>query len=405
MRNEVRGAMRTVNRIAAHGWGCAALLVLLAPRALVADSPQRAAATPAAAQPVQPQEPAPAQAQLLAGLRPLEGDYVIQNFHFASGEALPELRLHVTTLGKARRDEHGRVTNAVLLLHGTGGTGHGFLAPRFAGVLFGKGQLLDVARYYIIMPDAIGHGASSKPSDGLHARFPQYDYEDMVSAQYALLTQSLSVDHLRLILGTSMGCMHTWLWAEQYPGFMDAAMPLACLPVPIAGRDRVWRDLVMDSIRTDPEWLQGEYRSEPMQALHAAAGFMLIAGSAPIQMQIALPTPAAADEFLKVYMDRELPELDANDLLYQIGASRDYDPSSGLDKIQTRVTWINSADDFVDPPDLGIAEREVKKIRNARFILLPASEQTHGHSTHSWAAVWQQYLNELLASTPPKPES
>jgi homoserine O-acetyltransferase len=399
--------------IAAHGVRCAALLVLIAPRALIADSPQPAplhpvaalAAAPAAAQPVQPQEAAPPQAPLPVGLRPLEGDYVIPNFRFASGEALPELRLHVTTLGKAHRDEHGRVTNAVLLLHGNGGSGHSFLAPRFAGVLFGKGQLLDVARYYIIMPDALGHGASSKPSDGLHARFPQYDYEDMVSAQYALLTQSLSVDHLRLILGTAMGCMHTWLWAERYPGFMDAAMPLACLPVPIAGRNRIWRDLVTDSIRTDPEWLQGEYRSEPMQALHAAAGFMLIAGSAPIQMQIALPTPAAADEFLKVYMDRELPELDANDLLYQVDASHDYDASGGLDKIQTRITWINSADDFVNPPELGIAEREVKKIRNARFILLPASEQTHGHSTHSWAAVWQQYLNELLASTQPKPES
>jgi homoserine O-acetyltransferase len=388
--------MRTVNHsvrrgarwMVTHSLRCAALLVLIAPRALIAASPQ----------------PAPLQPALPAGLRPLEGDYVIPNFRFASGEALPEVRLHFTTLGKPRRDEHGRVTNAVLLLHGTGGSGHSFLAPRFAGVLFGKGQLLDVARYYIILPDALGHGASSKPSDGLHAHFPQYNYEDMVSAQYALLTQSLSVDHLRLILGTSMGCMHTWLWTEQYPGFMDAAMPLACLPVPIAGRNRVWRDLVMESIRTDPEWLQGEYRSEPMQALHAAAGFMLIAGSAPIQMQIALPTPDAADEFLKVYLDREIPELDANDLLYQIGASHDYDPSGGLDKIQARVTWINSADDFINPPELGIAEREVKKIRNARFILLPASEQTHGHSTHSWAAVWQQYLSELLASTQPKPE-
>jgi homoserine O-acetyltransferase len=341
---------------------------------------------------------------LPAGLRTLEGDYVMPNFRFASGEALPELRLHFTTLGKARRDEHGHVTNAVLLLHGTGGSGHSFLTPRFAGVLFGKGAPLDATRYYIILPDAVGHGASSKPSDGLHAHFPQYTYEDMVSAQYALLTQSLSVDHVRLILGTAMGGMHTWLWMEQYPGFMDAAMPLACLPAPIAGRNRVWRDLVMDSIRTDPEWLQGEYRSEPMQALHAAAGFMLIAGSAPIQMQLALPSRDAADEFLRVYMDREIPELDANDLLYQINASRDYDPSGGLDKIQTRVMWVNSADDFVNPPDLGIAEREVKKIRNARFILLPASEQTYGHSTPSWAAVWQQYLSELLASTQSKPE-
>lgn len=311
--------------------------------------------------------------------------------------------MHFTTLGKPRRDAGGHVSNAVLILHGTGGSGHSFLVDRFAGVLFGKGQLLDANRYYIILPDAIGHGESSKPSDGLHARFPQYTYQDMVSAQYALVTQGLHVDHLRLLMGTSMGCMHAWMWAEQYPSFMDAAMPLACLPVQIAGRNRLWRDLTMDSIRTDPEWLQGEYRSEPMQALHAAAGFLLIAGSAPIQMQIALPTRDAADEFLKKYMDRQLPELDANDLLYQLNASRDYDPSGALDRIQTRVTWINSADDFTNPPELGIAEREVKKIKNARFILLPASDQTHGHGTHSWPAVWQQYLSELLASTQQKP--
>ena len=377
----------------------ATLLVLLA-----AGVSAPGASAPAAAQQPQAQPPRtqPLESPLPAGVRTLEGDYVIPNFRFASGETLPELRLHFATLGKARRDEHGRVTNAVLLLHATGGSGHSFLAPRFAGVLFGKGQLLDATRYYIILPDAIGHGASSKPSDGLHAHFPQYNYDDMLSAQFALLSQSLGIDHLRLILGTSMGCMHTWLWMEQYPGFMDAAMPLACLPVPIAGRNRVWRDLLMDSIRTDPEWLQGEYRSEPTQALRAAAGLLLIAGSAPIQMQIALPTRDAADEFLKVYMDREIAELDANDLLYQIAASRDYDPSGDLDKIQARVMWINSADDFINPPDLGIAEREVKKISNARFILLPASDQTHGHGTHSWAEVWQQYLSDLLAATEPK---
>lgn len=340
---------------------------------------------------------------------PIGGDYVIPNFKFASGEALPELRIHYTTLGKPRRDAGGHVTNAVLILHGTGGSGQSFLVDRFAGVLFGKNQLLDTSRYYVILPDGIGHGESSKPSDGLHARFPQYDYADMVAAQYALVTQGLQVDHLRLLMGTSMGCMHTWMWAERYPAFMDAAMPLACLPVPIAGRNRLWRDLIIESIRTDPEWLGGEYRTEPMQALRAAAGYLLIAGSAPIQMRIALPTPDAADEFLKVYMERQLPELDANDLLYQVGASRDYDPSGALERIQTRILWINSADDFINPPELGIAEREVKKVRNARFVLLPASDQTHGHGTHTWAAVWQQYLAELLAatqpkSTPPRPE-
>jgi len=273
---------------------------------------------------------------------------------------------------------------------------------RFAGVLFGKGQLLDSNRYYIILPDAIGHGDSSKPSDGLHAHFPQYDYEDMVVAQHAMVMQGLQVDHLRLVMGTSMGCMHSWMWAERYPDFMDAVMPLACLPVQIAGRNRLWRDLITDAIRTDPQWLQGEYRSEPLGALRAAAGVLLIAGSSPIQMQLALPARDAADEFLQKYMEREIADLDANDLLYQVGASGDYDPSAGLDKIQVPVMWINSGDDFVNPPELGIAEREVKKLKRGRFVLLPASDQTHGHGTHTWAAAWQQYLGELLASSEPK---
>jgi homoserine O-acetyltransferase len=335
-------------------------------------------------------------------LKSTEGDYVVANFRFASGETLPELRLHYTTLGKAHRDAQGRVNNAVLILHATGASGRSFLADRFAGVLFGKGQLLDSSRFYIILPDGIGHGGSSKPSDGLHAHFPQYDYDDMVDAQHALLTQGLQVDHLRLVIGTSMGCMHSWMWAERYPDFVDALMPLACLPVPIAGRNRLWRDLLMDAIRSDREWMQGEYRSEPMGALRTAAGMLLIAGSSPIQMQLALPTRDAADEFLQKYMQRELDDLDANDLLYQVNASRNYDPSAGLDKIGAPVMWINSADDFVNPPELGIAEREVKRLKNGRFVLLPASNQTHGHGTHTWAAAWQQYLKELLAASEPK---
>jgi homoserine O-acetyltransferase/O-succinyltransferase len=332
----------------------------------------------------------------------VEGDYVIPDFRFVSGETLPELRLHFSTLGKPRRDPRGRVVNAVLLLHGTGGSGRGFLADKFAGVLFGKGQPLDASRYYIIMPDAIGHGASSKPSDGLHMRFPRFDYEDMVTAQHSLLTQGLQVDHLRLVIGTSMGCMHTWLWAERYADFMDALMPLACLPVPIAGRNRVWRDLLMDAIRSDTQWMQGEYRSEPVDALRTAAGLLLLASSSPIQMQLALPTGDAADQFVQKYMPREIESLDANDLLYQVGAARDYDPSGGLDKITAPMTWINTGDDFVNPPELAIAEREVKRVKGARFVLLPATDQTHGHSTHSWPAVWQQYLKDLLAASEPK---
>jgi homoserine O-acetyltransferase len=343
----------------------------------------------------------PLQAAAPESAKVSEGDYVVVNFRFASGETLPELRLHYTALGKPHRNAHGHVDNAVLILHGTGGTARNFLADKFGGVLFGKGQLLDTSRYYIILPDGIGHGKSSKPSDGLHARFPAYAYEDMVNAQFALVTQGLQVDHLRLVMGTSMGCMHTWMWGESHADFVDALMPLACLPAQIAGRNRVWRDLVIDAIRTDPEWQQGEYKTEPMTALRSAAGILLLAGSAPIQMQAALPTRDAADEFLQKYMERELPGLDANDLLYQVSASRDYDPSARLETITAPVMWINSGDDFINPPELGIAEREIKRVKSGHFVLLPASDQTHGHGTHSWPALWQQYLRELLESSQP----
>ena len=336
--------------------------------------------------------------------RPLEGDYVIHDFHFASGETLPELRLHYTMLGKPQRDAHGHVNNAVLILHGTGGSGRSLLNEHFAGVLFGQGQLLDTNKYFIILPDGIGHGNSSKPSDGLHAHFPQYAYKDMVAAQHALLRRACEVDHLRLVMGTSMGCMHTFMWGETYPDFMDALMPLACLPVQIAGRNRLWRDLAhgCDSQRSR-SGSRATITSEPMAALRTAAGLLLIAGSAPIQMQIALPTRDAADEFLEKFMQRELDDLDANDLLYQVNASRDYDPSAGPREDQGAAAQVNSADDFINPPELGIAEREIKRVKNGRFVLLPASDQTHGHGTHTWAAVWQQYLAQLLeASAPPE---
>jgi len=332
---------------------------------------------------------------------PVEGDYIIHDFHFASGEVLPELRMHYITLGKPRRDSHGRVSNAVLGLHGTGGSGRSLLNEHFAGVLFGKGQLLDSNKYYIILPDGIGHGKSSKPSDALHAHFPKYTYADMVAAQHTLLLEGMQVDHLRLVIGTSMGCMHTFMWGETYPDFMDALMPLACLPVQIAGRNRLWRDLVVDAIRADPQWLQGEYTSEPMGALRTAAGLLLIAGSAPIQMQLTLPTRDAADEFLEKFMQRELQDLDANDLLYQVSASRDYDPSPALEKIIAPLTQVNSGDDFINPPELGIAEREMNRVKGGRFVLLPASDQTHGHGTHTWAALWQQYLAQLLDASQP----
>ena len=331
-----------------------------------------------------------------------ERNFAIRNFHFRSGEVLPELRLHYTLLGEPKRDARGRVTNAVLISHGTGGDGHQFLRPQFANVLFAPGGLLDPAKYFIILPDGIGHGKSSKPSDGLHARFPQYDYDDMIAAQHALLTQGLHVNHLRLVMGTSMGCMHAFVWGETYPDFMDALMPLACLPVQIAGRNRMWRKMIMDAIRNDPAWQGGEYKREPQMALRTAADLLLIAGSAPLQMQKAYPTRETADKYFDDYISRDLSTLDANDLLYQINASRNYDPSPALEKITAHVMWVNSADDFINPPELEIAEREAKRLKNGRFVLIPISDRTHGHGTHTWAAVWQSHLAELLnaAATP-----
>ena len=325
-----------------------------------------------------------------------EGDFLLRDFKFRSGETLPELRLHYTTLGDPKRDADGRVTNAVLILHGTGGSGQQFFRPQFSGVLFVPGGILDPARYFIILPDGIGHGKSSKPSDGLHMRFPRYDYDDMVAAHHALLTEGVGVDHLRLVMGTSMGCMHAFVWGETYPDFADALMPLACLPVQIAGRNRMWRKMIMDAIRSDPAWAGGEYKAQPRQALRTATDMLMIAGSAPLVMQREEATRDASDKYTAETIDRILPTLDANDLLYQLDASRNYDPSQRLGDIRARVTWINSADDFINPPELGIAERESKKLADGRFVLIPIGENTHGHGTHTWAAVWADHLRQLL---------
>ena len=328
---------------------------------------------------------------------PRQGDFVVRDFHFLSGESLPEVRIHFYTLGKPVKDSAGRTTNAVLILHGTGGSANTFFRPIFAGVLFGPGQLLDATKYFIIVPDNVGHGKSSKPSDGMHAHFPQYEYADMIALQHELMEKELGVNHLRLILGTSMGCMHTWMWGEAYVDFMDALMPLACQPVQIAGRNRIWRKMVIDGIRQDPEWKGGEYTTEPRAALQISADFLLIAGSAPLHMQEELPTRDAADNFLADWMKRTTASLDANDFLYAVSASRNYDPAGKLETIQAPVMFVNSADDFINPAELGVAEREIKRLRSGKFVLLPASEETHGHGTHTWAAVWLQYLKELLA--------
>ena len=330
---------------------------------------------------------------------PKEGDYVSRDFHFKSGETLPALKMHYATLGSPVRDGSGRVTNAVLLLHGTSGTGEQFLVPQFAGVLFGPGQLLDITRYYIILPDNIGHGKSSKPSDGMHAHFPHYDYDDMVAAQHELLEKGMGVTHLRLILGTSMGCMHSWIWGETYPGFMDALMPLACQPVQIAGRNRLWRKMVIDGIRDDPDWKNGEYNAQPRSALDTAADMFFIAAGAAMEMQMRFPTRKATDAADEAARKRFLAAHDANDLLYAVNASWDYDPSARLGSITAPVMFVNSADDFINPPELGIAEREIKRVKKGRFVLIPVSDQTHGHGTHTWGSVWQLYLKELLEAS------
>jgi homoserine O-acetyltransferase len=325
-----------------------------------------------------------------------EGDFIAHDFHFGSGETMPELRLHYTTVGQPQRDAKGHVTNAVLVLHGTGGDGHQFERPFFGNVLFGAGGLLDASRYFIVMPDSIGHGKSSKPSDGMHAHFPQYDYDDMVKAQYRLLTEGLKVDHLRLIMGTSMGCMHGFVWGETYPDFMDALQPMACLPVALVGRNWLWRSMVMEAIKNDPDWQGGEYKQQPRAALQVAEDMLLIAGSAPHQMQKALPTAEKVVARLDSAQKNAQQTLDANDFLYQINASRNYNPSPKLGLIKAPMMWINSADDFINPPELGIAEQEVKKITKGHFVLLPISDKTFGHGTHTHADTWHDYLAQLL---------
>lgn len=333
---------------------------------------------------------------------PVEGDLVMHDFAFADGSRLPELRIHYRTLGTPVRDASGTVRNAVMILHGTTGNGTNFLTPTFGGHLFGAGQLLDASKWYIILPDGIGHGRSSRPSEGMHARFPRYTYDDMVRAQYRLLTEGLGVNHLRLLMGTSMGAMHSWVWGYTHPGFMDALMPLASAPVQIAGRNRMMRRMAMDAIRDDPAWRGGDYTTQP-RGLADAVHVLILMGSAPLPMQRQMPTRDAADSVLEATVARYLRTTDANDFLYAFDASREYDPSPHLGEIRAPVMAVNSADDEINPPELGIVEREIQRVPRGRFVLLPLSEQTRGHGTHSIPAVWGQYLAELLAESGPIP--
>jgi homoserine O-acetyltransferase len=328
-----------------------------------------------------------------------EADFVVKDFRFTSGETLPELRLHYRTLGQPRRDEKGIVRNAVLVLHGTGGSGRGFLNETFAGGLFAKGKLLDADKYFIVLPDGIGHGGSSKPSDGLRARFPHYGYVDLVTAQHRLLTEGLNVNHLRLVMGTSMGGMHTWLWGERYPDFMDALMPLASLPSQIAGRNRMMRRMVIDPIKTDPDWRNGDYEQQPVRGLTTAIYTLIFMTSSPLQWHKRAPTRDEADRYFDEMVASRLKNADANDMLYHYDASRDYDPGPDLEKIRAPLVAVNSADDQVNPPELGVVEREIARVRRGRAVVIPISDKTRGHGSHSIPDLWKHELERLLSES------
>jgi homoserine O-acetyltransferase len=339
--------------------------------------------------PVMP-APAPARAQVRADT----GTAVLRDFRFTSGASLPEVRIFYRTLGRPLRGPDGTVRNAVLILHGTGGSGQGFLGPNFAGQLFGPRQPLDTARFYLIIPDNLGHGRSTRPSAGLRARFPEYGYEDMTNAQYRLLTEHLGVNHLHLIIGTSMGCMHAWTWGVRWPDVMDGLVPLACLPAPIAGRNRMWRTLVVDAIRTDPAWQGGDYAVQP-PGLRGALNLIWFVGTAPLNEQRMAPTRDSADAWIR-WMEGRFATTDANDLMYAVAASRDYDPSPHLERVRAAVLAINFGDDVINPPELGVMERLMPRVSRGRYVLIPGSEATRGHGTHSLPALWKQHLVVFL---------
>ena len=363
------------------------LLAILA--AVTAQTPSSAASSPA--------RPAPAATMTSWSSR--DADFLIPEFRFGTGERMQNLRLHYTTLGKPRRNARGEIDNAVMVLHGTGGSGKQFLQPQFADELYGPGQPLDINRYWVILPDNIGHGGSSKPSDGLRMSFPKYDYDDMVRAQHQLLSAGLGLKRMRLIMGTSLGCMHSFVWGENYPTFARALMPLACQPAEIAGLNRVWRQLLVDGIKADADWAGGEYRSQPVQGLRTAASLLLIAGAAPLNLQEVYPTRDAAAQYARQRIAASMATLDANDLIYQVEASRTYNPWSKLETIKVPLTWVNSEDDFINPRNLDLPRRALTRMPNARFRLIAETHETRGHGTHTWARFWKQDLVDLLVRT------
>jgi homoserine O-acetyltransferase/O-succinyltransferase len=323
---------------------------------------------------------------------PKQGEWIAHEFRFHGGEVLAELRLRFTTLGNSSGEP-------VLILHGTGGSGAGLLTDGFAGRLFGAGQPLDIAKYFIILPDAIGHGGSSKPSDGLRMRFPNYDYDDQVEAAYRLLNEGLGVHHLRLVAGISMGGMETWLWGEKYPGFMDALAPMAAQPTPMASRNWMLRRLMIETLRNDPEWMNGEYKSEPHSLRLAYAFYTVATNGGTLAYQHLAPTRAKADKLVGELLAKPF-SADANDFLYQWESSADYDPSENLERIEATVLAVNSTDDERDPPETGVTERAIERVKNARLYLIPASEQTRGHGTAAMAKFYAEQLGELLATAP-----
>jgi homoserine O-acetyltransferase len=327
---------------------------------------------------------------------PAEGSFVARNHRFESGETLAEVKLHYWTVGTPRKDADGVVRNGVLILHGTGGSGRGFLTEGYAGRLFGKGQILDAERYFIILPDNVGHGASSKPSDGMRMKFPKYRYADMVKLQHLLVTEGLGLSRLRLVMGTSMGAMHTWMWGYMFPEFADGLVPLASNPVEIAGRNRIWRKALVDAIVTDPEWNGGNYTAQP-RGMASAIGFLLMATSVPLQWQRQFSTAEAADKFLASQIASRMKSSDANDMIYYFRASEDYNPAPHLDEITRPLLAINSADDFVNPPELPMMQNFMTRVKRGRFVLIPISDATRGHGTHSLPQIWGGELERFLA--------
>ncbi len=326
-----------------------------------------------------------------------EGDFVVRDFKFQNGETLPELKLHYMTLGTPRKDAAGRIVNAVLLLHGTSSSGKTFLSPSFAGQLFGSGQPLDAAKYYLVLPDGIGRGGSSKPSDGLKAKFPRYGYNDVVEGQYRLVKEGLGIDHLKLVLGTSMGGMQSWIWGERYSDMMDAIVPIASQPVEISGRNLLWRRLVSEAIRNDPEWRGGDYTTQPRNFSRLLPIVYLMAES-PVRMQEIAPTRAKANDLYDQLVANYAKTVDANDYLYWFESSYDYNPSPDLEKITAKVMAINFADDEINPPELGIMEKQIARMKEAKLVMIPASAGSHGHASLIQAALWKSYLAEFLAS-------